>query len=92
VIKEAVLMYFAGLLQRLEEETHLNTYIVKQKLPTEISTRHKEVEILQHVLSEPAISRGYLDALNSKVTFHAIVNFLATSWSLEHFHVYIFYW
>jgi len=90
--KEVVLTYIAGLLQRLEEETHINTYIVKQKLPKEIDTRHKEVEILQHVLSEPAMSRGDLDALNSKVTSHAIVNFLVTSWSLEHFHVYIFYW
>jgi intraflagellar transport protein 81 len=56
-----------GLLQRLEEETHINTYIVKQKLPKEIDTRHKEAEILQHVLSEPAMSRGDLDALNSKI-------------------------
>jgi len=76
----------------LEEETHINTYIVKQKLPKEIDTRHKEVEILQLVLSEPAMSRGDLDALNSKVTLHAVVNFLVTSWSLEHFHVYVFYW
>jgi len=73
--KEVVLTYIAGLLQRLEEETHINTYIIKQKLPKEIDTRHKEVEILQHVLSEPAMSRGDLDALNSKVTLHAIVNF-----------------
>lgn len=90
--KEVVLTYIAGLLQRLEEETHVNTYIVKQKLPKEIDTQHKEVEILQHVLSEPAISRGDLEALNSKVTSHATVNFLVTSWSLENFHVYIFYW
>jgi len=81
-----------GLLQRLEEETHINTYIVKQKLPKEIDTRHKEVEILQHVLSEPAMSRGDLDALNSKVTSHAIEYFLVTSWLLEPFHVYSFYW
>jgi intraflagellar transport protein 81 len=74
-IREAILMYFAGLLQCLEEETHINTYIVKQKLPKEIDTRQKEVEILQLVLSEPAMSRGDLDALNSKVTYRAIVNF-----------------
>jgi len=90
--KEVVLTYITGLLQRLEEETHINTYIVKQKLPKEIDTQHKEVEILQHVLSDPAMSRGDLDSLNSKVTSHAIVIFLVTSWSLEHFLFYIFYW
>jgi intraflagellar transport protein 81 len=52
----------------LEEETNVNTYIVKQKLPKEIDARHKEVEILHLILSEPAMSREDLDALNSKVT------------------------
>lgn len=56
-----------GLLQRLEEETNVNTYIVKQKLPKEIDARHKEVEILHLILSEPAMSRGDLDALNNKI-------------------------
>jgi intraflagellar transport protein 81 len=55
------------LLQRLEEETNVNTYIVKQKLPKEIDTQHNEVEILRLVLSEPVMSRGDLDAFNSKV-------------------------
>ena len=58
---------FLGLLQRLEEETNVNTYIVKQKLPKEIDTKHKEVDILQLVLSEPAMGRAELDALNTKV-------------------------
>jgi len=73
VIKEAVLTYSAGLLQRLEEETNVNTYIVKQKLPKEIDTRHREVEILHLVLSEPTMSKGDLDALNGKVTYHEVL-------------------
>ncbi|KAJ9594840.1 hypothetical protein L9F63_013877, partial [Diploptera punctata] len=56
-----------GLLQRLEEETNVNMYIVKQKLPKEIDTRSKEVDILQLVLSEPAMGRAELDALNTKI-------------------------
>jgi intraflagellar transport protein 81 len=68
MIEKAVLTHLAGLLQRLEEETNVNTYIVKQKLPKEIDTRHSEVEILRLVLSEPVMSRGDLDALNNKVT------------------------
>lgn len=52
----------------MEEETNVNTYIVKQKLPKEIDTHDKEVEILHLILSEPAMSREDLDALNSKVT------------------------
>ncbi|PSN57775.1 hypothetical protein C0J52_07269 [Blattella germanica] len=56
-----------GLLQRLEQETNVNSYIVKQKLPKEIDMRNNEVEILQLVLSEPAMGRGDLDALNSKI-------------------------
>jgi intraflagellar transport protein 81 len=58
----------------LEEETNVNTYIVKQKLPKEIDTRDKEVEILHLILSEPAMSREDLDALNSKVTSPCILN------------------
>jgi hypothetical protein len=60
------------LLQRLEEEINVNTYIVKQKLPKEIDIRHNEVEILHHVLSEPVMSRGDLDALNSKVSPYSL--------------------
>ncbi|KAK7873068.1 hypothetical protein R5R35_000352 [Gryllus longicercus] len=56
-----------GLLQRLEEETNVATYIVKQKLPKEIETRRKEVEILQNVAAEPALGRGDIDALNNKI-------------------------
>ncbi|XP_021936046.1 intraflagellar transport protein 81 homolog [Zootermopsis nevadensis] len=56
-----------GLLQRLEEETNVNTYIVKQKLPKEIGIRNNDLEILRLVLSEPVMSRGDLDALNSKI-------------------------
>nr|CAD7195114.1 unnamed protein product [Timema douglasi] len=55
-----------GLLQRLEEETNVTTYIVKQKLPKELEARQVEVQILGKVLSEPAMGREDLDILNSK--------------------------
>nr|CAD7261155.1 unnamed protein product [Timema shepardi] len=56
-----------GLLQRLEEETNVTTYIVKQKLPKELEARQVEVQILGKVLSEPAMGREDLDILNSKL-------------------------
>ncbi|XP_067006845.2 intraflagellar transport protein 81 homolog [Anabrus simplex] len=56
-----------GILQRLEEETNVSTYIVRQKLPKEIETRKREVEILQNVVAEPAMGRGDIDALNNKI-------------------------
>ncbi|XP_063245204.1 intraflagellar transport protein 81 homolog isoform X4 [Bacillus rossius redtenbacheri] len=56
-----------ALFQRLEEETNVSTYIVKQKLPKEIETRNQEVEILEKVLGESAMGRSDLDALNGKL-------------------------
>lgn len=60
-------IYFLGLLQRLEEETSVNTYIARQKLPREIEAREQEVAIMSAVLAEPAMGRSDLDDLNSKV-------------------------
>ncbi|KAK3909016.1 Intraflagellar transport protein 81-like protein [Frankliniella fusca] len=56
-----------GLLQRLEEETSVNSYIAKQKLPREIEAREQEVAIMSAVIAEPAMGRSDLDALNSKL-------------------------
>ncbi|XP_047108512.1 intraflagellar transport protein 81 homolog isoform X1 [Schistocerca piceifrons] len=56
-----------GLLQRLEEETNVNTYIVKQKLPKEIEMKKQEVEILQNVASDASLGRGDLETLNRKI-------------------------
>ncbi len=66
-------LHFTGLLQRLEEETSVNSYIAKQKLPREIETREQEVAIMSTVISEPAMGRSDLDALNSKVHFKNVL-------------------
>ncbi|CAG2053694.1 unnamed protein product [Timema podura] len=62
-----------GLLQRLEEETNVTTYIVKQKLPKELEARQLEVQILGKVLSEPAMGREDLDILNNKLANALVV-------------------
>lgn len=64
---EKFFFIFLGLLQRLEEETSVNTYIARQKLPREIEAREQEVAIMSAVLAEPAMGRSDLDDLNSKV-------------------------
>ena len=63
----ASLFLFLGLLQRLEEETSVNTYIAKQKLPREIEAREQEVAIMSAVIAEPTMGRSDLDELNAKV-------------------------
>ncbi|XP_046676776.1 intraflagellar transport protein 81 homolog [Homalodisca vitripennis] len=56
-----------GLLQRLEEETKMTSYIVTQKLPREIEQRQKEVDILSMVATEPTLTRSNLDLLQAKI-------------------------
>ena len=56
-----------GLLQRLEEETRANSYIVKERLPKDIESRKKTVVDLQRVVAEPAMGQGDLDELHNKV-------------------------
>lgn len=45
-----------GLLQKIEEETKVNTYIVTQKLPKEIEAKKKAVESLSRLGRQPQIS------------------------------------
>ena len=61
---------FLGLLQRLEEETRANSYIVKERLPKDIESRKKTVVDLQRVVAEPAMGQGDLDELHNKVKVH----------------------
>ncbi|RZF35553.1 hypothetical protein LSTR_LSTR014545 [Laodelphax striatellus] len=56
-----------GLVQRLEEEASMTSYIVKQKLPREIEQRKREVEVLSTVAMEPAITRANVDMLHAKI-------------------------
>ena len=55
------------MLQRLEEETHTNKYIVTEKLPKEIAQRKKIVVNLQKVVAEPAMGQSDLDRLHEQV-------------------------
>merc|ERR1712223_431258 len=56
-----------GLLQRIEEETKVNTYIVTQKLPKELEAQTKAVENLAKVISQPALGQDDIRSLKEKI-------------------------
>lgn len=56
-----------SILQRLEEETRANSYIVKERLPKDIESRRKTVMDLQRVVAEPAMGQGDLEELHNKI-------------------------
>ena len=56
-------------MQKIEEETKVNTYIVTQKLPKEIEQRRKTVENLERIISQPALGKDDLNQLRDKVRF-----------------------
>lgn len=64
---ECNLVPLLALLQRLEEETRTNKYIVTERLPKDISGRRKTLQDLQRVVAEPAMGHSDLDQLNSQV-------------------------
>ena len=47
-----------SLLQKMEEETRVNRYIVTQKLPKEMSSKKKIVESLMRVTNLPALGQN----------------------------------
>ncbi|XP_052216960.1 intraflagellar transport protein 81 homolog isoform X2 [Dreissena polymorpha] len=57
-----------GLLQRLEEETRANSYIVKERLPKDIESKKKTVSDLQRVVAEPAMGQADLEELHKKIS------------------------
>ncbi len=57
----------AGLIQKLEEENRVNSFMLKEKLPKEISARKKACSDLQRVVAEPAMGQSDLDDINKKV-------------------------
>ena len=56
-----------ALLQKIEEETKVNTYIVMQKLPKEIETKRKTVENLQKVIDQPALGQDDIASLKENI-------------------------
>ena len=55
------------MIQKLEEETRTNSFLVKEQLPKDISQRRKMIQNLQKVVSVPAMGHSDLDELNDKV-------------------------
>lgn len=56
------------MLQRLEEETHTNKYIVTEKLPKEMAQQRKILLNLQKVVAEPAMGQSDLDKLHEQIS------------------------
>lgn len=61
------------MLQRLEEETHTNKYIVTEKLPKEMAQQKKILLNLQKVVAEPAMGQSDLDKLHEQVQHYMAV-------------------
>ncbi|XP_047021351.1 intraflagellar transport protein 81 homolog [Helicoverpa zea] len=58
-------------MKRLQEEVQLNSYLVKEKLPQETTSRQKELNIMQKIAAEQHPTRSDLVAVQDKI---AIVN------------------
>ena len=56
-----------GLIQKLEEENRINSFMLKDKTPKEIQARKKACSDLQRVVAEPAMGQSDLDDINKKV-------------------------
>uniref|UniRef100_X1Z4C8 Intraflagellar transport protein 81 homolog n=1 Tax=Capitella teleta TaxID=283909 RepID=X1Z4C8_CAPTE len=56
-----------GLIQRLEEETKVNGYMVREQMPREIATLKKGTQKLQKIVAEPAMGQSDLDDINSQI-------------------------
>ena len=56
-----------GLIQRLEEESRVNAYIVTQKLPKEVEAQEAAVKNLQKVISQPALGQDDIRNLKDKI-------------------------
>lgn len=55
------------MIQKLEEETRTNGFIVKEQLPKDITQKKKMIQNLQKVVSVQAMGNDDLIELNSKV-------------------------
>uniref|UniRef100_A0A0B7B4J9 Intraflagellar transport protein 81 homolog n=2 Tax=Arion vulgaris TaxID=1028688 RepID=A0A0B7B4J9_9EUPU len=57
-----------SMINKLEEETRTNGYIVKDQLPRDIGNKKKLIQNLQKVVSVPAMGLSDLDELNAQIT------------------------
>lgn len=55
------------MLESIIEEAQVLEFMVKQKLPQELTLRQTEVQILEEVINEPNIGREYLQDLQQRV-------------------------
>ncbi|XP_035693402.1 intraflagellar transport protein 81 homolog isoform X1 [Branchiostoma floridae] len=56
-----------ALIEKLQEENNVNTYLGQEKLPKEIEAKRKVVADLQKVVLEPAMGQSDLDELHTKI-------------------------
>jgi len=54
-------------MQRLQEETRINKYIVMERLPKDVNARRKTLLDLQKVVAEPAMGQSDLESLHQNV-------------------------
>ncbi|XP_034027169.1 intraflagellar transport protein 81 homolog [Thalassophryne amazonica] len=55
------------LMNRLEEDVKINTYMVSEKLPRELEAMRRMVQYLQKMVSEPAVGQDDLQELWNKI-------------------------
>lgn len=63
----SLIVFFLGLMKRLEEEIKINSYMVSEKLPKELEGMRQTVQYLQKVASEPAMGQTDIQELEDKV-------------------------
>lgn len=61
--------FFLGILQKLNEEKEVTTYVTNQKLPREIEQVEKELKILESVCNDDNLSRDSVVQISAKVLF-----------------------
>ena len=62
------LQYVPVILQRIEEESKTNKYLVKIQQVKELEEKTKTIEDMQRVVSEPLLGQTEIDELDNKVS------------------------